>query len=184
MMNKTPPRLMNSAEKAELAEKNMALVWYAVRQFQSTGYDVEELYSAALLGMAKALSNFDLSRGFKFSTFALFCMKNEILMELRRGKRRISAVYYDDLISSGKDDGLTLLETLPSSADTEGEAISKVALQKALGLLTQREREMLVLDADGQRQADIAKDYGVSQSYVSRIVAGAKQKIRSELYHE
>ena len=183
MMNKTPPRLMNGAEKAELAEKNMALVWYTVRQFQSTGYDVEELYSAALLGMAKALSGFDLSRGFKFSTFAMFCMKNEILMELRRGKRRISAVYYDDL-TSGKNDGLTLLEMLPSSADTEGEAISKVALQKALGLLTQREREMLVLDADGQRQADIAKDYGVSQSYVSRIVAGAKQKIRSELYHE
>ena len=175
---------MNSAEKAEMAEKNMALVWYTVRQFQSTGYDVEELYSAALLGLAKALSGFDLSRGIKFSTFAIFCIKNEILMELRQGRRRISALSYDDLIPSGKGEGIAFSEMLPSNANTENEAISKVALQGALTLLNDREREMLMQDASGRRQVDIAEEYGLTQSYVSRIVAGAKQKIRRELLYE
>ena len=169
---------MNSAEKAAMAEQNMALVWHAAHKFnRTTGIELEELFSLALLGMARALARFDTARNVRFSTFAMRCMEREILMELRRKKRRVCTVSLCAPIS----DKHTLEDLLPADTDIETDTVEQIDLRRALTTLTERERELLILDTNGVRQADLGKRFGVSQSYVSRLIAGAQRKARKEL---
>ncbi len=77
-----------------------------------------------------------------------------------------------------------LLDTLSSTTDTENTVITRILLQEAFDRLPDRDRDMLIQEIQGHRQADIASQYGVTQSYVSRLVRAAKREIRKGVYYE
>ena len=63
----------------------MGLVHSCCKHFRSKGIEYEELYSAGCLGLAKALENFDESRGLQFSTYAVPVIMGEIKRLFRDG---------------------------------------------------------------------------------------------------
>jgi RNA polymerase sigma factor (sigma-70 family) len=171
---------MTDTEKAEMAEQNMPLIWYVIRQFHFTGLDPDEMYSVALAGLAKALALFDDARNVKFCTFAILCIKTEILIAIRKEKKHLRNVPYDAVVPSTEN--IALVDMLPADTDVANEVTTKIALRGALTALNDRERDMLMQSANGRLQDDIGRQYGISQSLTSRIVTGAKKKIRRELY--
>ena len=73
---------MNSAD---LASRHLGLVHALCKRFAGKGIEYEELYAAGCLGLTKALNNFDESKGWQFSTYAVPVILGEIRRLFRDG---------------------------------------------------------------------------------------------------
>ena len=66
-----------------LIEKNLGLVHHIVRRFAGRGQDMEDLFQIGVIGLMKAIDNFNLQLGVKFSTYAVPMITGEIKRFLR-----------------------------------------------------------------------------------------------------
>lgn len=71
-------------------EDNLGLVWSVInryfnggKNFKFMGYDPEDIYQIGVIGLIKAVSNFDEDKGFMFSTFATHKIIGEVKREIR-----------------------------------------------------------------------------------------------------
>ena len=55
----------------ELVENNLGLVHACANRFRGRGVEYDDLFQAGCVGIIKAADNFDPSRGFSFSTYAV-----------------------------------------------------------------------------------------------------------------
>ncbi len=69
----------------EFVESNLGLVHSLANRFRGRGIEYEELYSAGCIGLIKAARNFDKSRGFQFSTYAVPVIMGEMRRLFRDG---------------------------------------------------------------------------------------------------
>ena len=76
---------MESELKAPTAEENLGLVHLCANKFRGRGIDYDDLYSAGCVGLLKAVRAFDVSRGVKFSTYAVPVILGEIKRLFRDG---------------------------------------------------------------------------------------------------
>lgn len=177
---------MNDWEKAELAEQNMPLVWYVVKKYAGSPIDCDELYSAALLGMARALSAYDETKGTKFSTFAVMCMNCEILRLLRAFRKRKLDISYEGLIQSSSNGDERWHESFVSvtaaKSAAPGDIATKIVIHDFIKRLPERDREILRLRMNGMRQHEIGKRIGLSQPQIGRMLIRMKEKLWNELY--
>ena len=66
----------------------MKLVLYEVRsKFSNIDYDKNDLVSIGTIGLIKAIDSYNINKGYEFSTYAVRCIDNEILMLVRKLKR-------------------------------------------------------------------------------------------------
>ena len=72
-------------DKNEFAKAHFGLVHACCSRFKGKGIEYEELYSAGCLGLAKAINNFDESRGLQFSTYAFPVIMGELKRLFRDG---------------------------------------------------------------------------------------------------
>ena len=72
-------------DKNEFAKAHLGLVHACCNRFKDKGIEYEELYSAGCLGLAKAINNFDDSRGLQFSTYAFPVIMGELKRLFRDG---------------------------------------------------------------------------------------------------
>lgn len=90
--------LLKNEEKEELFKKildgdkdarelyikgNLRLVLSIIQRFQSTNENVDDLFQIGCIGLMKAIDNFDISQGVKFSTYAVPMIIGEIRRYLR-----------------------------------------------------------------------------------------------------
>jgi RNA polymerase primary sigma factor len=64
--------------KRELVEKNLRLVVSVAKHYQNCGLSFEDLIQEGSIGLMKAADKFDLSKGFRFSTFAPWWIRQAI----------------------------------------------------------------------------------------------------------
>lgn len=67
------------------AEENLGLVHLCANRFRGRGIEYEDLYSAGCIGLLKAIKAFDVSRGIRFSTYAVPVILGEIKRLFRDG---------------------------------------------------------------------------------------------------
>lgn len=65
-------------QREEKIESNMGLVYSVANRFAGKGVDFEDLVQIGCVGLIKAVDNFDESRGFSFSTYAVPVIIGEI----------------------------------------------------------------------------------------------------------
>ncbi len=65
-------------KRDEMIEENLGLVHACARRFTSRGAEYDDLVQAGCVGLIKAVDNFDESRGFSFSTYAVPVILGEI----------------------------------------------------------------------------------------------------------
>lgn len=65
-------------KREEFISENLGLVHACVKRFKGRGIDYDDLYQSGCIGLVKAFDNFDESRGFKFSTYAVPVILGEI----------------------------------------------------------------------------------------------------------
>ena len=76
---------MNAVVDEALVENNLGLVHSCARRFASKGIEYDDLFQAGCMGLVKACRNFDASRGFCFSTYAVPVILGEIKRLFRDG---------------------------------------------------------------------------------------------------
>ena len=69
----------------EMVEKNLGLVHSCANRFRGRGVEYDDLFQAGCVGLIKAADNFDESRGFSFSTYAVPVILGEIKRIFRDG---------------------------------------------------------------------------------------------------
>lgn len=75
---------MNSSRE-KLINDNLGLVHSCANKFRGRGVDYDDLFQAGCVGLVKAADNFDASRGFAFSTYAVPVILGEIRRIFRDG---------------------------------------------------------------------------------------------------
>ena len=68
-----------------MIEENIGLVHSIAKRFKGRGEDYDDLYQAGCVGLIKAVDNFDESKGFLFSTYAVPVIMGEIRRLFRDG---------------------------------------------------------------------------------------------------
>ena len=86
-----------------LIEKNLRLVVFIAKKFESTGVGIEDLISIGSVGLIKAINTFKTDKNIKLATYASRCIENEILMNIRTEKKTSRNVYLYDSIGSDKE---------------------------------------------------------------------------------
>ena len=73
------------SERNEIVENNLGLVHSCANRFKGRGVEYEDLFQAGCVGLIKAADNFDITKGFSFSTYAVPVILGEIKRIFRDG---------------------------------------------------------------------------------------------------
>lgn len=82
-------RLLKKARKGDLKARerlvncNYRLVFNIIKRFEGRGFDLEDLFQIGVIGLLKAVDNFDPDYGVRFSTYAVPMIIGEIKRFLR-----------------------------------------------------------------------------------------------------
>ncbi|MBQ9072738.1 MAG: RNA polymerase sporulation sigma factor SigK [Bacilli bacterium] len=171
----------------KLIEHNLRLVVFLSKKYENTGVDLEDLVSIGTIGLIKGVNTYKLDKNIKLATYASRCIDNEILMFLRKNKRRRSEVSFEDSLSYDSEGNELHLEDILGTADDVvtrplEEEIEKKILYQELTKLNERDREIMImryglLGKKEMTQKEVAEELGISQSYISRI----EKKVISKL---
>lgn len=182
---------MNNDAKArnKLIEHNLRLVVFLAKKYDNTGTDLEDLVSIGTIGLIKAVNTYRLDKNIKLATYASRCIDNEILMHLRKIKRKKTEVSFEDSLSYDSDGNeLHLEDVLGTEKDivTKGldDELDKSILLEEIEKLSPRDKEIIELryGLNGKKemtQKDAASLLGISQSYISRIEKKVIKKLKS-----
>ena len=88
----------NEARK-KLIEHNLRLVVFLAKKYENTGVDLEDLVSIGTIGLIKGVNTYKLDKNIKLATYASRCIDNEILMFLRKNKKRKTEISFEDSLS-------------------------------------------------------------------------------------
>ena len=182
---------MNNDEFArnKLIEHNLRLVVFLAKKYDNTGTDLEDLVSIGTIGLIKAVNTYRLDKNIKLATYASRCIDNEILMHLRKIKRKKTEVSFEDSLSYDSDGNeLHLEDVLGTDKDivTKGldEELDKRIMLEEIEKLSPRDKEIIELryglnQKKELTQKDVANLLGISQSYISRIEKKVIKKLKS-----
>lgn len=76
---------MTLDDRQKRVEENLGLVHACAKRFSGKGVDYEDIVAAGCVGLIKAVDNFDESKGFKLSTYAVPAILGEIKRIWRDG---------------------------------------------------------------------------------------------------
>lgn len=73
----------DKAERDALVVSNFGLIYMVLKRFSGRGYEQEDLFQIGVIGLLKAIDNFDLNRELSFSTYAVPMIIGEIRRFMR-----------------------------------------------------------------------------------------------------
>jgi RNA polymerase sporulation-specific sigma factor len=174
-----------------LIERNLRLVVYIARKFESTGIGIEDLVSIGTIGLIKAIGSFRSDKGIKLATYASRCIENEILMYIRKHSQTKCEVSLDEPLNVDWDGNeLLLSDVLDSGEESVCEQFAaseeRIRVRRAVAALAPRERQIIELryGLTGKReltQKEVADLLGISQSYISRLEKRIIEGLRREM---
>ena len=182
-------QMINGDDRAKklLIEHNLRLVAHVVKKYYTKTDDRDDLISVGTIGLIKAVNSFNTDKNIKLATYASRCIDNEILMFLRKNKRRRGEVSFEDSLSYDSEGNELHLEDILGTADDIvtrplEEEIEKKILYQELTKLNDRDKEIMTLryglfGKKEMTQKEVASSLGISQSYISRI----EKKVISKL---
>ena len=174
-----------------VAEHNIRLVLYQVNnRFKSIEYDKKDLVSTGNVGLIKAVTTFDKSKKVEFSTYAIRCIDNEILMFLRKLKKDQKADSIDKIITYDKEGKKVKIEDTISDETDIAEDYEKIITYKIIREIVEelpdQEKEIIKLyfgfyNNEIHTQKEIADMMSISQSNISKSITKIVKKIGSQL---
>lgn len=165
--------------RSKLIEHNLRLVVFLAKKYENTGVDLEDLVSIGTIGLIKGVNTYKLDKNIKLATYASRCIDNEILMFLRKNKKRKTEISFEDSLSyDAEGNELHLEDILGTEPDIVTKGIEKAnekrLLKSEIDKLNDRDKQIMTLryglnNEEELTQKDVANLLGISQSYISRI---------------
>ena len=179
------------AARNRLIERNLRLVVYIAKRFESTGINIEDLISIGTIGLIKGVGTFRRDKKIKLATYASRCIENEILMHIRKTANQKGEVSLDEPINTDWDGNeLLLSDILGTDGDKVMRELEENAelqlLREALDRLPERDRQIVALrfglaGQQPQTQKEVADLLGISQSYISRLEKRIMERLRTDI---
>ena len=176
----------------KLIEHNLRLVVFLAKKYENTTYDIEDLVSIGSIGLIKGINTYKIDKNIKLATYASRCISNEILMFLRKNKRKRSEVSLEEALNyDSEGNELHLEDILGTDAELVPKEyekkVDKELLNKKIASLSPRDKEIMTLryglnNTMEYTQKEVAEMLGISQSYISRIEKKVVRKL-SQLMH-
>lgn len=173
----------------KLIEHNLRLVVFLAKKYENTKIDLEDLVSIGTIGLIKGVNTYQNDKNIKLATYASRCIDNEILMYLRKTKRKRTEVSFEDSLSyDAEGNELHLEDVLGTDDDIVTRPIEdeldKYLMYREVSKLADRDKEIIELryGLNGKKemtQKEVANLLGISQSYISRIEKKVIKKISS-----
>ncbi len=172
----------------ELIERYKTVVKVKSRAFYLVGGEQEDLLQEGLIGIMKAIKNFDETKDVKFSTFANLCITRQMMTAIKianRDKNSIlnNAYSLNKISHTVNDEEYELLDMIVdnSSLSPEDIYISDEGVSRIMAIiednLSSFEKEVLTHYLDGESYVDIAGIFGKDK----KAIDNALQRIRKKL---
>lgn len=181
----------NEDAKNKLIEHNLRLVVYLSKKYENTKIDLEDLVSIGTIGLIKGINTYKMDKNIKLATYASRCIDNEILMYLRKNKKRNADVSLEESLSyDAEGNELRLEDILGTEANLITKELEdndmKETLLTEIEKLPKRDMEIMKLryglfDSKEITQKELAEKLNISQSYISRIEKKVIKKIKETI---
>lgn len=181
----------NKDAKNKLIEHNLRLVVYLSKKYENTKIDLEDLVSIGTIGLIKGINTYKMDKNIKLATYASRCIDNEILMYLRKNKKRNADVSLEESLSfDSEGNELHLEDILGTDPDLVTKELEdndlKLTLMKEINRLPERDRQIMKLRYGlfGEKeitQKELAEKLNISQSYISRIEKKVIKRIKETI---
>ena len=73
----------SKSARDELIKGNLRLVLSVIQKFTGRGEDIDDLFQIGVVGLIKAINNFDLTKEVRFSTYCVPMISGELRRHLR-----------------------------------------------------------------------------------------------------
>lgn len=173
----------------KLIEHNLRLVVFLAKKYENTGFDIEDLVSIGSIGLIKGINTYKVDKNIKLATYVSRCISNEILMFLRKNKKKRMEISLEETLNfDAEGNTLSLEDVLGTDEDLVAsdyeKKIDMMFLQQELNNLTEREKLIMTLryglnNTEEYTQKEVASMLGISQSYISRIEKKVIGKIKT-----
>ena len=180
--------------KQQLIERNLRLVVFIARRFESTGVNLEDLISIGTIGLIKGISTYKREKNIKLATYASRCIENEILMHIRKIANQKNELSLDEPINMDYDGNELLLSDILGTDEDMilrpmEDDVDIFLLRQAVRELPDRERRIIMMryGLEGTKeltQKEVAQKLGISQSYISRLEKRIMLRLRSEILRQ
>lgn len=174
--------------REKLIEHNIRLVVFLAKKYENTNIDLEDLVSIGTIGLIKGINTYKTDKNIKLATYASRCIDNEILMYLRKNKRRKTEISLEDSLSyDAEGNELRLEDILGTEEDIVTkhleEETEKKLLHMEISKLNTRDKEIMTMryglyGKEEMTQKEVADYLGISQSYISRIEKKVIKRIK------
>ncbi|MBC8535642.1 sigma-70 family RNA polymerase sigma factor [Feifania hominis] len=174
----------------QLLSRYAPLVKTASRKFYIIGAESDDVVQEGMIGLYKAITDYDFSRGFTFSAFAQVCIDRQILTAIRAAGRQkhiplnsyISLFQQSD--QSDRDLNLTGQAGFPSQEDPSEEVITREFLlhlrEFVARELSHFEQEALQLYLEGQSYQQIADHFAKPVKSIYNAIWRIRRKVMAE----
>ena len=173
----------------KLIEHNLRLVVFLAKKYDNSIYDLEDLVSIGSIGLIKAIKTYKLDKNIKLATYASRCIDNEILMFLRKNKKRNNEVSFEDAINYDSEGNELHIEDVFGTDENIVEKTlenkdDKKLLEKEICKLSERDKKIIEMRYGlfGKKeltQKELADKLSISQSYISRIEKKVIKRLKS-----
>lgn len=179
----------NMKARNEIITRNIRIVInHVLNNFKDSLYEKSELVSIGLVALIKAVDTYDNNRNVIFYSYALKCIRNEILSYIRKNKKLSSNISLDSYFyDNGNDKKVPYINSLISDFDN----VENIAINNELNkLLSQKinelddiEKEVLNLYYNlDYTQRQIGEILNVSYSTINNMLKRILKKLKKSFY--
>ncbi len=174
----------------ELLERYKYVVRQKAARYFIVGADSEDLIQEGMIGVFKAIMNYDKEKGAAFATFANMCITRQMISAVKSAsckKHRPlnSSISLNNPLSEDNDGTLGEIIESDSSTDPESRMIFieelKLIEDDGKALFTDLEREAWNMYYDGHSYSEIAEKLDRTKKAVDNAIRRAKNKLANLL---
>ena len=175
----------------KLIEHNLRLVVFIAKKYETKLDTLEDLVSIGSIGLIKGINTYKIDKNIRLATYASRCISNEILMYLRKNKKRVGDISFEEALSfDSEGNELHLEDIIGTSEDItykEYERLTNIKLLKeTIDELNPRDKKIMIMryglyNTKEYTQKEVASILGISQSYISRIEKKVIKRLKLHL---
>lgn len=182
----TDQELLLSIKKGDLGaveilvEKYKSIVNALARPYYLVGGDYEDLVQEGMIGLYKAVTTYEESSGYNFTTYAFACIKNKILDAIKIANRNKHKALNNYISLTVFTESNNMIVKSPEDYTIEQERNQDI-INEIKSVLTQQEYLVFELYLEGMSYCDIAKKSQLSVKTVDNLLQKIKRKVRATL---
>ncbi len=167
----------------ELIKRYKRMVTVSARPYYLAGADSEDLIQEGMLGLMKAIREYDAGEKVPFCVFAELCVKNNIYTAIRNATRKkhrplneyisLGEPLFEDTVSVAVSD-IKVSDPEDALMDKETRSELKQALS---GMLSSFEKQVMDRYLEGRSYDEIASDLGKTKKSVDNAVTRTSRKL-------